>query len=178
MLILYSVLYIIDLDKYLRVSIIVGLTMLVICTWLITDFCLFHREKVKQREKKTASAPVKKPKRLQMHHLSAPVSSDLQECSRELQVTGKTPRCLIPMQESLSSPAENRFIPKQHKLKKKLKAKAVNSPRNLQRKSSDEKGSFRLSEDEELDLFPVIRNDKQDESVENETDVPSDSVNQ
>lgn len=133
---------------------------------------------MKQREKKTASAPVKKPKRLQMHHATAPVASDLQECAREIQVTGKTPRCLIPMQRSLSPPAENVFVPKQHKLKKKLKAKAINSPRNLQRKSSDEKGSFRLSEDEELDLFPVIRNDKRDESVENETNVLSDSGNQ
>ncbi|XP_048766362.1 uncharacterized protein LOC125673701 [Ostrea edulis] len=150
-----------DFDKYLLVGVIVGSTMLVICTWLIVDFCMFHREKVNHRKKKTGLFYSKKTKRLQMHHASiylpAPAPDDPpQENSSD--PSSKSPRCLSPIQRSSSPSAANTLSPLQNKIKKKLRtqAKGGHSPRNLQKKSSNEKGSFKLSDTEESELFPVI----------------------
>lgn len=148
--------------------------MLVICTWLITDFCLFHRNKMKHKEKKAATAQTKKPKRLQMHHVSmqrATTSvSGVQEHPTGGSAQEKSLLFVPQFQNSLSPSTENTVSPRHHKLKKKLKSQAkqhLHSPRNLQRKSSEERGSFKLSEDEESDLFPVSNDGKTDEKEEN-----------
>ncbi|XP_062616928.1 uncharacterized protein LOC134278647 [Saccostrea cucullata] len=173
------------LDKYILVGIIVGSTMLVICTWLITDFCLYHREKAKHKDKKNHKFYTRKPKRLQMHHVSLQMplpltnpsapeqSTDIDYSTTKLQRTTspvqaqvshstvKSPRTTSPVQAPLS-PTGNTLSPKQNKLKKKLKRdKALgSSPRNMHKKSSNEKGSFRLSEDEESDFYSVLNDDK------------------
>ncbi|XP_061196487.1 uncharacterized protein LOC133204760 [Saccostrea echinata] len=155
------------LDKYILVGIIVGSTMLVICTWLITDFCLYHREKAKHKEKKSAKFYTKKPKRLQMHHVSMQVplpvpNTAAPEASTDKDYsTAKSPRTTSPVQAPLS-PTGNTLSPIQNKLKKKLKKEKAmgSSPRNVHKKSSNEKGSFKLSEDEESDFYSVINDEK------------------